>query len=734
MSGFSFRRLGIFGFFFRTKPAVRRATRFSFRNLGIARRSNRDRVDRATELQQISHAGRLTPNRSSDHRFASASRGRDTSSTSRWSWVKRRSRHRGTSCLGIEPMEQKKVLASLTGVEFNNSPAGTYGIDQTISLQATFDEPVNVTGTPSINLIVGTQTLPATYESGDGTTKLLFNYKVSSGNLDVDGIAVVGPIQLPGTATIKAVSDGTAATSPLAFTAPSGGGINIDGVKPSILAITPPANRTYRTGEDLTFTVVYPESVSVGGTPRIKITVGPTVGAVDQYASYDAVNSNPSSGSLTFSYQVQDVDVDPDGIVVPAGVVDLNGGSIRDSGLNGANLTFTIPGTAGVLVNVASITGVAANADKTYKKDDVIAITVTFAQPVTVTGTPTIGIVVGTSSKTASYVGSTGTPATNLVFNYTVVSTDLDTNGIVVSSPIQLTGGATIKDGAGNNALRGFASPITTGVLVDGIPPAKPGFALKTDTGSSATDGITNDGTVNVTNLEANATWEYRTNGGASWNPGTGTSFTLGAGTYASGAIQVRQIDLAGNTGADQSNTSEIKVITTAPTTPVLALASDTGSSNSDGITSDGRIDVTSVTVGNSWEYRTSSTGTWINGSGSFFTLSAGTYNSGPGRADPGAHERHRVEQLRRHHQRRSCHRLGCRRWQHLGVQDQQRIVDGGNGKQHVHAPRRHLLRRRRRSGAPEGRRGQHEQRQRQCDPVGGRQFRSLHPHLRTGQ
>lgn len=72
-------------------------------------------------------------------------------------------------------------------------------------------------------------------------------------------------------------------------------------------------------------------------------------------------------------------------------------------------------------------------------------------------------------------------------------------------------------------------------------------LSLANDTGESNSDGITRDGTVNVSGLEPGATWKYSTDGGANWTAGTGTSFTLAAGTYAQGMVQVRQIDAAGN-------------------------------------------------------------------------------------------------------------------------------------------------------------------------------------------
>ena len=88
----------------------------------------------------------------------------------------------------------------------------------------------------------------------------------------------------------------------------------------------------------------------------------------------------------------------------------------------------------------------------------------------------------------------------------------------------------------------------------DIAPPAAPGLILAIDSGVSAIDGITNDGTINVTGLEEGATWQYSLDGGKNWLDGMGTSFVLPGPTlyqqekiYLEGAVQARQVDVAGN-------------------------------------------------------------------------------------------------------------------------------------------------------------------------------------------
>src|SRR6185503_5094910 len=96
-----------------------------------------------------------------------------------------------------------------------------------------------------------------------------------------------------------------------------------------------------------------------------------------------------------------------------------------------------------------------------------------------------------------------------------------------------------VTDAAGNMTYTS-AVPATVDTTA-----SAPSLALATDSGSSSSDKITNNGTVNVSGLEAGATWQYSTDGGTNWTAGSGASFTL-AGDGAK-SVTVRQTDSAGN-------------------------------------------------------------------------------------------------------------------------------------------------------------------------------------------
>ena len=116
--------------------------------------------------------------------------------------------------------------------------------------------------------------------------------------------------------------------------------------------------------------------------------------------------------------------------------------------------SFTIQDTTAPTLSSSSFTS-SAGADNTYIAGDAIQATFNFTEVVNVTGTPTVTFLVGSTNRTASYVSGTGTTA--LVFSYTVVAGDNDTNGVSATSSTLSAGGGTIRDAASNNATLTFA-------------------------------------------------------------------------------------------------------------------------------------------------------------------------------------------------------------------------------------------------------------------------------------
>ena len=138
-------------------------------------------------------------------------------------------------------------------------------------------------------------------------------------------------------------------------------------------------------------------------------------------------------------------------------------------------------------------------------------------------------------------------------------------------------------------------------ITTPGLLAPTPAISLASDTGRSASDGLTNNSTINVTGLVTGGTWQYQVDSSA-WATGTGSSFIASTGAH---NYSVRQSDPDGLT----SNVSAIATYTldtTAPVAPSLQLAVDTGQPGvpatlSDGITSNPTVNVSGLESGASW-------------------------------------------------------------------------------------------------------------------------------------
>jgi len=112
--------------------------------------------------------------------------------------------------------------------------AGTYIVSEALSFTVNWNEAVDVTGTPALNLNVGGSARQANYASGTGTTALVFSYTVQSGDEDTDGISVTSLTLDGGTIKDAAGNDATLTLNTVGDTS----GVQIDGVSP-VISINP---------------------------------------------------------------------------------------------------------------------------------------------------------------------------------------------------------------------------------------------------------------------------------------------------------------------------------------------------------------------------------------------------------------------------------------------------------------------------------------------------------------
>jgi hypothetical protein len=252
------------------------------------------------------------------------------------------------------------------------------------------------------------------------------------------------------------------------------------GQAPTIQTVVPPTNKTYKIGEDLVFEVTYDVDVDVTevtNKPRIAITLN-TGGTV--YADY---LNGTGSAVLQFSYTVEEGNLDSDGIVI-ASSIDLNGETIKakETPYTDAELTFTPLITNGILIDGVKPTVTNVSSTKpngTYKIGDVIDVTVTFSEVVTVAADatqPTLLIKTGDATSRAA-VYNTGSGSSTLTFKYTVGEGDESADLDYVDASSLVDGDGKITDAAGNIANKtltysgGGLLATNKAIVIDGVKP-----------------------------------------------------------------------------------------------------------------------------------------------------------------------------------------------------------------------------------------------------------------------
>ena len=381
-----------------------------------------------------------------------------------------------------------RTRPTVTDMQVISSPESgdTYRDRETIRVQVTFSEPV-VADSPRIGLWIGQNRKDMTYREGTGTNKLTFGYRVRPEDRDSQGISIV-TTKLPlyeklGWPSITDSADNFVNPAHEAIPTQSGhkvAGSASDSTPPSIRKVgMVSAPGAYVPGDKLIFYMAFTEPVQVVGDPYLNVTVG----GKRKQATYQRHNPENDMRAaiyysvMSFSYTVQEGDggvvaVAANSLQLPQGseenligcITHCVGYSVRDLSSNHAVLThdafgdlsgYKIFGTH-VVDGGVSITSSPADGD-TYRAGETITVAVRFNRNVTVTGAPTLTVLMDPrpgDDPVARYSGGTGT--NTLTFAHVVTSADTDWDGIEVHyrfAPIVLDDSSSIKDEDGNDAL-----------------------------------------------------------------------------------------------------------------------------------------------------------------------------------------------------------------------------------------------------------------------------------------
>ena len=240
---------------------------------------------------------------------------------------------------------------------------------------------------------------------------------------------------------------------------------------------SPAVGTTYERGETIEVAVRF---TNAQGVVRVRSAHRPslalTIGTTTRQANYA---SGSGTNSLVFRYTVVTADADADGISIAATALAGNifnqyGARVTQLNLGGHAITNSsshkVAGgtfTAAAVMNFYPTRGVSLG--RNHELGQQIEFTTIFTRKVTVTGTPQVALGIGSVTRQANYVSGTGT--NTLLFRYTVVAGDSDSDGITVARTALTLNGGSINDARGGTTAAGLVLPIPGGsvdVFVDG--------------------------------------------------------------------------------------------------------------------------------------------------------------------------------------------------------------------------------------------------------------------------
>ena len=348
---------------------------------------------------------------------------------------------------------------SVTGVTVSSTPAAgtTYLGGEAIEFTATFTASVTVTGAPTFAFTLGEAERQAAYASGSDTAELVFSYTVQAGEIDTDGISwSANALALDGGTVRLTTTDpdaeedaalghakGDAQSEHRVDAAPPG--LESASMRETVLELLydealDSASEPAATAYTLTAGSAqsHPASVEVSGsTVTLTFASAPAEGATVTLA-YTAPASNPVKDAAGNAAPVFT------GLTVVRGpvVMSIDLGAppttrpAMDYGYTEAQLSSNVLGLRGYKVHEM----------KAYGEGATLTFKVLFDRVVTVTDRPDLKLDLWGETRSARYVGGSGT--NTLTFTWGPVSTgDNDFDGIEVKALV--LAGASIVD-AGN--------------------------------------------------------------------------------------------------------------------------------------------------------------------------------------------------------------------------------------------------------------------------------------------
>ena len=195
---------------------------------------------------------------------------------------------------------------------------------------------------------------------------------------------------------------------------------------------------------------------------------GATGAAVEDYSVPRSVAFAADDTEQTFTVTAVDDDADDDGETVTLTLGYLLPGGVSAGSPATATVTLTDNDT---VTGAPSILGVSLTSDPGggYAAGEKIEVTVRFDQTVKVTGSPQLGLTVGSVTRQALYQGGAREV---VIFSYEVADDETDGDGVSIAAGHIDRNGGTIRDGSNNDAVLqhdGLAADANH--RVDGVKP-----------------------------------------------------------------------------------------------------------------------------------------------------------------------------------------------------------------------------------------------------------------------
>ncbi len=366
--------------------------------------------------------------------------------------------------------------ASVTGVAITSTPARSdgYGAGETIRVKVTFSNLVNnlSDGSSRLALAIGSTTRHATLSTLLGpqhSRDLYYEYTVQRTDRDADGISIVEGALTGNNLRRREGNPVNLALGSHALGAQGGHKVTGARVHPRVSSVSvigrPQSNQTYALGEEIEVRVTFDIPIFLGSLdgysirpPQLALAIGTTTHRLDSKLP-------ASSHALQFKHTVGPSDLDADGISIAADALTLPTGVTLTSQL-GAGAALDLGSHA--LTNVAYLkvngssnpaavgeVGLSGQArHDTFLTGERFKIAVEYSKTVTVTGTPTIALQVGSMTRRLQMADSLGRPlksyrGRHLNFYYTVQHGDRDPDGISIAADALSLEGASITGPGG---------------------------------------------------------------------------------------------------------------------------------------------------------------------------------------------------------------------------------------------------------------------------------------------